>query len=185
MRRPLIASCVMLGVIAQCAAAAGGASLSGAITAPGLATTRALIVAGGGPADFKTLTLVAALAGSEANADIARLVARFGAPAVKDFIVTFDFVVADAQRLMKQRGIALPANPEPDPAAGKALSAALYRAGTNVSRGDFRVERMLDRLVSQPVRSQVMTDLDAHHGARAAQNYAVILPELLRELAGV
>jgi hypothetical protein len=175
MRRRLIASCLTLGVIAPCAAAAG--------SAPGWATTRALIVAGGGPAEFMTLKLVGALAGSEANADIARLVARFGAPAVKDFIVTFDFVVADAQRLMKQRGIELPANPQPDSAAGKALTAALYRAGTNASGGDFRVERMLDRLVSQPVRLQVMADVDAKYGSRIAQNYALLLPELLKGLS--
>jgi hypothetical protein len=150
--------------------------------APKLPTTLALVIAGGGPADFKTTTLIGVLAGPNANAEVARLTKQFGAPIVKEFITTFDFVIADALRLVKAHGIALPASPDPDPTDGKALWAALYAAGVDRSTGSYNVDCMLDNLVSHPLRVQIMKDIDARYGAAVDASFRVALLQVMNDL---
>src|SRR5664279_5634012 len=157
-----------------------GGSVSTA--APQLPTTLSLVVAGGGPADFKTTTLVGVLAGPNANAEVASLTKQFGAPTVKQFITTFDFVIADALRLLKENNITLPAAPTPDPKDGKALSAALYTAGVDGTNGTYNVEYMLDNLVSHPLHVQIMKDIDAKYGVAADANYHVALLQVMKDL---
>jgi hypothetical protein len=157
-----------------------GGSVSTA--APKLPTTLSLVVAGGGPGEFKTTTLVGVLAGPNANAEVASLTKQFGAPTVKQFITTFDFVIADALRLVKENNIELPAAPDPDPKDGKALSAALYTAGVDSSTGTYNVEYMLDSLVSHPLHVQIMKDIDAKYGVTADANYHVALLQVMRDL---
>jgi hypothetical protein len=157
-----------------------GGSVSTA--APRLPTTLSLVVAGGGPADFKTTTLVGVLAGPSANAEVASLTKQFGAPTVKQFISTFDFVIADALRLVKENNIALPAAPSPDPKDGKALSAALYSTGVDSASGTYNVEYMLDNLVSHPLHVQIMKDIDARYGVAADANYHLALLQVMKDL---
>ena len=161
-----------------------GARFGGSVStaAPQLPTTLSLVTAGGGPADFKTTTLVGVLAGSDANAEVAKLTKQFGAPTVKQFITTFDFVIADALRLVKENKIALPSTPQPDPKDGKALSAALYNAGLDASTGKYNVEYMLDNLVSHPLHVQIMKDIDAKYGVGADANYHVALLQVIKDL---
>lgn len=157
-----------------------GGSVSTA--APRLPTTLSLVVAGGCPTDFKTTTLVGVLAGSNANAEVAGLTKQFGAPTVKQFITTFDFVIADTLRLVKENNIVLPAAPVPDPKDGKALSAALYNAGVDGTTGTYNVEYMLDNLVSHPLHVQIMKDIDAKYGVAADANYHIALLQVMKDL---
>jgi hypothetical protein len=173
------AGAVCLSAACAVRAFAGDAAMSGmkmpharfggsvSTAAPKLPATLALVIAGGGPADFRTTTLIGVLAGPNANAEVAGLTKQFGAPTVREFITTFDFAIADALRLLKAHGIALPASPDPDPKDGKALSAALYAAGLDRSTGSYNVEYMLDNLVSHPLHVQIMKDIDAKYGAAA------------------
>jgi hypothetical protein len=161
-----------------------GARFGGSVStsAPNLQTTLALVIAGGGPADYKTTTLVGVLAGPNANAEVAKLTKQYGAPTVKEFITTFDFVIADALRLVKENGIALPATPTPDPTDGKALSAALYTAGVDSTTGTYNVEYMLDSLVSHPLHVQIMKDIDAKYGVKADATYHIALLQVMQDL---
>jgi hypothetical protein len=177
MVRRFAALAAALGIAAACAA-----PVFGRVSAPKLPMTSALVIAGGGPADFKTTTLIGVLAGGNVNAEVADLTKQFGAPAVKGFITTFDFVIADALRLVKAHGMALPVEPDPDPTDGKALWAALYAAGVDPSTGSYTVEDMLDKLVSHPLRVEIMQDIDAKFGAAAAANYRVVLRQVMHDL---
>lgn len=151
--------------------------------APNLPLTLSVVVAGGGPQKFKAATLVGTLAGSLTDAEVKSLTAKFGAAGVGSFLDTFDFVIADALRLVEQNHIALPATPAPAPTDGKALSAALYTAGVT-SEGRFDVEYMLDHLTSHPLHVQIMNDIDADSklGPKADANYHVVLRQAMLDL---
>jgi hypothetical protein len=148
--------------------------------APDLALTLSMIVAGGGPAHFKTTTLVGTLAGAQAKAEVAKLTKQFGAKKLQSFLTVFDFVVADSLKIVTAKKIPLPKQPNPNPKDGKALSAALYTAG--VAGGGYNVEVMLDKLVSHPIHVQVMDDIDAKYGRLADANYHVILTQAVLDL---
>ena len=139
-----------------------------------------MIVAGGGPAHFKSTTLVGTLAGAQTKAEVAKLTKQFGAKQVSSFLTVFDFVVADSLKIVTQKKIPLPKQPKPNPKDGKALSAALYTAG--VANGDYNVENMLDHLVSHPIHVQVMDDIDKKYGRDADGNYHAILTQAVLDL---
>ena len=147
---------------------------------PTLPLTLSMIVAGGGPAHFKSTTLVGTLAGPATKAEVAKLTKQFGAQRVQSFLTVFDFVVSDSLRLVTEKKIALPKAPSPNPKDGKALSAALYTAG--VEDGRYNVEIMLDHLVSHPIHVQVMDDIDAKYGQTADSYYHVILTQAVLDL---
>ncbi len=149
---------------------------------PRFGTTLALIQAGGGPSGFKTMTLIEALAGSHANLEVARLVRRNGAAAVKTFVVTFDFVVADALRVFKRRHLGLRAQRETDSPDGKVLAADLYAAGTSKASRAFRVETLLDSLFSVGVHDRIMHDVGAAYGPASDATYHRVLEQLVTDL---
>ncbi len=148
--------------------------------APDLPLTLSMIVAGGGPAHFKSTTLVGTLAGPKASAEVAKLTKQFGAQKLQSFLTVFDFVVSDSLKIVTAKKIPLPKQPKPDPKDGKALSAALYTAG--VVDGRYNVEVMLDKLVSHPIHVQVMDDIDAKYGRNADANYHIILTQAMLDL---
>jgi hypothetical protein len=148
--------------------------------APDLPVTLSMIVAGGGPAHFKSTTLVRVLAGAKTKAEVAKLTKQFGAKQVTSFLTVFDFVVADSLKIVTQKKIPLPKQPRPDPKDGKALSAALYTAG--VADGSYNVEKMLDHLVSHPIHVQVMDDIDQKYGRDADGNYHAVLTQAVLDL---
>jgi hypothetical protein len=150
---------------------------------PALPVTLSMIVAGGGPSDFSTLVLVKTLAGSKTEAEVASLNAKFGAAKVANFLKVFDFVVADSLKIVKEKGVALPSAPNPDPTNGEALAGALWGAG-QTGHG-FNVEVMLDRAVSHPIHDQVMTDIDAKYGIAADADYHAVLNQAMQDLASV
>lgn len=150
---------------------------------PALPVTLSMIVAGGGPSNFQTVTLVQTLAGSKADAEVASLKAKFGADKVTNFVTIFPFVVSDSLKIAKAKGVALPSTPNPDPKDGKALAKALWDAG-QTGHG-FNVEVMLDRAVSHGIHDQVMTDIDAKYGVAKDADYHAVLNQAMHDLAAV
>jgi len=165
----------------------GGARFGGSVYSnnPKLTNTLALVVAGGGPAKFSTVTLVKSLAGDKADVEVASLTKKYGAATVTQFIKTFDFVIADSLKIVTAKKVKLPAKPDPDPTDGKALSAALYMDGVDAKTGKFNVEYMLDHLVSHPIHVQVMKDIDAKYGSAADATYHVALLQVIKDLKAV
>ena len=156
----------------------GGSVYTGA---PDLPLTLSMVMAGGGPAHFKTATLVGVLAGPNANAEVAKLTKQYGAAGVKQYLAVFDFVVTDSLKRATAAGVKLPSQPEPDPADGKALATALYKAGIDPKLG-YNVEYMLDHLVSHPIHVQVMKDIDAKFGPKADAVYHVVTLVVMQDL---
>ncbi len=150
---------------------------------PALPVTLSMIVAGGGPSNFKTLTLVKTLAGPKTDAEVASLKQKFGDQKVANFLTVFDFVVSDSLRIVKAKNITLPTQPNPDPKDGKALSQALWGAGQ--TGNGFNVEVMLDRAVSHPIHDQVMDDIDKKYGIGADADYHAVLNQAMHDLATV
>ncbi|HKE37724.1 MAG TPA: hypothetical protein VKB39_09830 [Candidatus Baltobacteraceae bacterium] len=150
---------------------------------PALQVTLSMVIAGGGPSNFQTVTLVKTLAGSKADAEVASLKAKFGADKVTNFVTIFPFVVSDSLKIAKEKGVALPSTPNPDPKDGKALAKALWDAG-QTGHG-FNVEVMLDRAVSHGIHDQVMTDIDAKYGVAKDADYHAVLNQAMHDLASV
>jgi len=151
--------------------------------APALPVTLSMVIAGGGPGNFQTTTLVGVLAGPKAGPEVASLTKKFGATKVGNFVKVFNFVVADTLKIVTAKQIALPKTPSPDPKNGKALAAALWGAGQ--TGNGFNVEVMLDRAVSHGIHDQVMTDIDAKYGLAADADYHAVLNQAMHDLASV
>jgi hypothetical protein len=153
--------------------------------APELPLTLAVVGAGGGPSAFDSAKLVGVLAGPLTQAEVAKLGKQFGSANVGSFLKTFDFVINDSLKIVTAEKVALPSTPAPDPSDGKALSAALYKAGVLPS-GKFDVEYMLDHLVTHKIHVQVMDDIDADKGLGpvADANYHKVLTQAMLDLKG-
>lgn len=149
--------------------------------APALAVTLSMVEAGGGPSNFSTLTLLKTLAGSLFDAEVAKLTKQYGKDQIGQFVKTFDFVVSDSLKIVKEKKVQLPSEPNPNPKDGKALAGALWGAG-QTGEG-FNVEVMLDRAVSHPIHMQVMKDIDAKYGLAADAQYHAILTTAMKDLA--
>jgi len=148
---------------------------------PALAVTLSMVEAGGGPSDFDTVTLLKTLTGSHFDAEVAKLTTQYGKAQVGQFIKTFNFVVDDSLKIVTEKKIALPSQPNPDPKNGEALAGALWAAGQT---GDgFNVEVMLDRAVSHPIHFKVMSDIDVKYGLAADAQYHAILTTAMKDLA--
>ncbi len=149
--------------------------------APALAVTLSMVEAGGGPSNFSTVTLLKTLTGSLFDAEVGKLTQQYGKDQIAQFLKTFDFVVSDSLRIVTEKKIALPSQPNPDPHNGPALAKALWMAG-QTGEG-FNVEVMLDRAVSHPIHLQVMKDIDAKYGLAADAQYHAILTTAMKDLA--
>jgi len=147
---------------------------------PNLPLTVSMVVAGGGPGKFETTTLVKSLAGDLTAAELKSLTDKYGAEKIGQFVKTFDFVVADTLKIVSAAKIELPA-PQADAKDGKGLSAALYTVGVTKD-GNFDVEFMLDNLVSHPIHTKIMDDIDAKYGRTADQDYHMILTQAMKDL---
>ncbi|HEY2473517.1 MAG TPA: hypothetical protein VGI19_01830 [Candidatus Cybelea sp.] len=147
---------------------------------PDLPLTLSMIVAGGGPKNFQTGTLLKVLTGNLFDAEVAKLTKQYGQDQVGQFLKTFDFVVNDSLRIVTTKKVVLPSSPSPDPSNGPALAAALWKAGQ--SGEGFNVEVMLDRLVSHPIHLQVMKDIDAKYGLGVDAQYHAILTTAMKDL---
>jgi hypothetical protein len=151
--------------------------------APALPVTLSMVIAGGGPANFQTLTLVKVLAGDKTDAEVASLKKQFGDTKVTNFVKIFPFVVSDSLKIAKEKGVKLPSSPSPNPKDGEALAGALWAAGQ--TGHSFNVEVLLDRAVSHPIHEQVMKDIDAKYGLAADADYHAVLNQAMHDLATV
>lgn len=149
---------------------------------PALQVTLSMIVAGGGPANFQTVTLLKTLTGNKFDAEVDKLTKQYGKDKVGNFLKVFDFVVSDSLRIVKDKHVALPSSPDPDPHNGPELAKALWLAGQTGT--GFNVEVMLDRAVSHPIHVQVMSDIDHKYGIAADADYHAILNTAMHDLAG-
>jgi hypothetical protein len=137
----------------------GGPVYSGA---PALGVTAALVMAGGGPAKFSTAAALTTMLGkATVGAEVGKLTKQYGAPAVKQWLKTFDFAVADSLKIATAKGIKLPAA---DPKlTGAKLASTLVTAGTDLT-GTFQIEYLLDKAVSHGIHVEVMNDIDKAPG---------------------
>ncbi|MBV8728092.1 MAG: hypothetical protein JO233_09915 [Candidatus Eremiobacteraeota bacterium] len=152
--------------------------------APVLGATLAVVVAGGGPKNYSTMTLLKTLAGDKTDAEVAKLSKTYGKPAVGQFVKTFDFIISDALHYVTVKHIELPSQPAVDPKDGEKLAGALWGA-TSIGGGNHNVEVGLDHLVGHPLHMQIMKDIDAKYGVAADAQYHVILLTALTDLANV
>lgn len=148
---------------------------------PALPVTLSMIVAGGGPSNFSTVTLLKDLTGPLFDPEMAKLTKQYGKEKIGNFVSVFNFVVADSLKIVTDKHVALPKEPSPDPKNGRALAAALWGAGQTPN--GFNVEVMLDRAVSHPIHVQVMKDIDAKYGLAADADYHAILTTAMHDLA--
>ena len=147
--------------------------------APNLALTAALVKAGGGAAHFSTATALTSMVGPTlVGQEVAKLDKQYGKAKVTQFLKTFDFAVDDSLKIATADGIKLPA---PAPLSGKALAAALVKAGTT-STGTFWTGWMLDHAVSNKIHNQVMDDIDAKYGEPADAEYHKISNQAFYDL---
>jgi hypothetical protein len=151
--------------------------------APALQVTLSMVEAGGGPSDFSTVTLLKVLTGPHFDAEVAKLTQQYGKDQVAQFLRTFDFVVNDSLKIVAQKRIPLPSQPNPNPKDGAALAGALWAAG-QTGEG-FNVEVMLDRAVSHPIHFTVMSHIDVKYGLAADAQYHAILTTAMKDLAVV
>jgi hypothetical protein len=147
---------------------------------PALPVTLSMIIAGGGPKHFDSVTLLKVLAGKNFNAEVGKLTKQYGKAKVGNFLTVFNFVISDSVKIVMAKKVKLPAKPSPDPKNGKALAAALWNAG--VIPGGWSVEVMLDRAVSHPIHVQVMKDIDAKYGIAKDADYHAILTTAMADL---
>ncbi len=150
---------------------------------PALQVTLAMVIAGGGPNNFNTVTLLKVLTGDKFDAEVGKLTKQYGKAKIGNFLKVFDYVVADSLKIAGEKHVALPRTPSPDPHNGPALAAALWSAGQ--TGNGFNVEVMLDRAVSHPIHVQVMKDIDAKYGIAADADYHAILTTAMHDLAAV
>lgn len=150
---------------------------------PALQVTLSMVIAGGGPKNFDTVTLLKDLTGDKFNAEVGKLTNEYGKTKVGNFLKVFNYVVDDTLKIVTAKHVALPSTPSPDPKNGKALAKALWDAG-QTGHG-FNVEVMLDRAVSHPIHVQVMKDIDQKFGIAADADYHAILNTAMHDLANV
>lgn len=148
---------------------------------PALQVTLSMIMAGGGPSHFESVTLLKTLTGTKFNAEVGKLTSQYGKTKVGNFLKVFNFVVSDAMQITKQKHIVLPKTPVPAPHNGPALARALWDAG-QTGRG-FSNEVMQDRAVSHAIHAQIMHDIDHKYGIAADADYHAILNTAMHDLA--
>jgi len=152
--------------------------------APALGVTLAVVMAGGGPKHYSTMTLLKTLAGDKTNAEVASLSKTYGKAAVGQFVKTFDFIISDALHYVTVKHVALPSQPAVDPKNGEALAGALWGA-SSIGGSRHNVEVGLDHLVGHALHLQIMKDVDAKYGVGADAQYHVILGKAMGDLASV
>ena len=97
-----------------------------------------MVEAGGGPSSFSTVTLLKTLAGSHFDAEVAKLTNQYGKAQVGQFLKTFDFVVDDSLKIVTEKKIALPSQPNPNPKMAKRWPAHYGRQARPVKASTSR-----------------------------------------------
>lgn len=159
-----------------CAANAYAAATS----APNAATTADLYQAGGTPGSFSTVRALGAMIGEDATtAEIKKLKAQYGGPAVDRFEKISDFVMNDAWKRAGQGNVAFPSPLTLQP---RDLANGVLRAGTDAN-GAFEMPTFLDKAVTPSVHAQVMSDVAARYGAGSGAQYYRVGNQLFYDVA--
>lgn len=147
---------------------------------PALPVTVALVMAGGGPANFSLVTALNHMLGSATvNAEVAKLTKQYGKRRVGEWVSGIDFAVDDTLKIAQQKHIQLPA---PAQLSGVDLAKALVSAGT-AADGTFWAGYLFDHALSHGIHMQVMDDTDAKYGATYDANYHLITNQAFYDVA--
>lgn len=161
--------------------ALGGVLLLGAGPgSPSLPVTAAFIAAGGGAGSFSTVRAFNTTIGADAlQAELRSLRSKFGSEDVDRFVRAMDFTMIDAWKRAGQDDVAIP---PPSSDSGKTLVLDMIRAGT-APGGAFRMNAMLDALLTPQVHGQVQSDLNARYGPDAAATLDRVGTQFFSDLA--
>jgi hypothetical protein len=150
--------------------------------APALELTLAMVLAGGAQ-HFRSTSLLSTLAGNHAEAEASKLQTQFGQERMMNFFRVSDFMIVDTMRIFDTREIPRPDAPKPDPSDARALTIAIYRAGSPATAGTaFNVDYLLDHLMTHAVHQQVVQDVGEHFGSGAYPNYVEVLRQTMSDL---
>jgi hypothetical protein len=163
------------------ALALSGAVLLGAgPTSQSLPLTVAFINAGGGAGSFSTVRAFTNLIGSDAlQAELRNLRSQYNSDDDQRFVRAMDFTISDAWQRAGQDDVKMPS---PSTDSGKALVRDMINAGT-APGGAFRMNAMLDALLTPKVHGQVMNDLNARYGPDASPNLERVGTQFFSDLA--
>lgn len=186
----LIAGCAMGGQSGMDGSSMQGASMSTQATnrfggpvyggKPALAVTVALVQAGGGPGHFSLVTALDHMLGKKTvEAEVAKLTKQYGTHRVHAWVEVMNFYVADTLKIVKAKGIALPA---PAKLSGVELAKTLVKVGTDKD-GVFWAGLMFDHAVSHPIHVQLMDDADAKYGAKWDANAHAVTNQAFYDVA--
>lgn len=151
---------------------------------PDLALSLSLDLAGGGPDRFATTRLIDVLFGARAAPEEARLRARLGSARYAAFTRTLDYAVPHAIALLAAANVPLPDEPVPPSDDGRALAAALDRAGTT-AHGRFDADALFGVLLPRDVHRTLSADLARRLGPQGnvvLQNALTLVMADLRTL---
>ncbi len=163
---------LVIGVVV-CATPARAVVYAGA---PDLALTVRFITTGSESDGFHARTLFARAFGVKWPKEEARLRQRYSAQRVRDCEALLDYAIADAVRVVKRDGVALP----PAQAGAQPLPVALWTAGLTPS-GRYDVGYMLERLITHPYHHEIMRDLDARFGPRINASFHIVLASIVED----
>lgn len=136
---------------------------------PDVATTSALVLAGGGGRVYSARRALNAILGVELlDPEVINLQKHYGARAVASWMHISTYIVKDAVRPGAVPRVRLPL--PPGPLVGKRLATALVADGTGPS-GAFWTGLWLDKLFSPAVHVRVMHDVDSRFGRAADATY--------------
>lgn len=147
---------------------------------PALATTHALVKAGGGVAHFKFSTALVAMLGQKTvDAEVAKLSQQYGKQQTQAFIQHMTIYVDDALKRATEQGIKLP---PPADLHGADLAKALVKAGTTPD-GTFWSGYFFDHTISHKLHNQVMADIDAKYSHTVDGSTHKILNQAMYDVA--
>lgn len=149
-------------------------------SAPNLAATAAFVQAGGGAGHFRFQTALGSMAGDKTiDKEVGKLENQYGKVAVMQWLKTWDFAVSYALHDAMKSGVSIP---PPANLHGKALAAALVRAGMT-NDGTFWTGYMLDHTISHNIHDATMDAIDAKYSPTADTMYHKITNQAMYDLA--
>lgn len=155
----------------------GGPSYMGS---PNLAATAAFVQAGGGAGHFSFQKALNSMVGDKmVDGEVGKLEKQYGKRAVMQWLATWNFAVENSLQTAMKAGVTIPA---PADVHGKALAAALVKAGTGAN-GVFWTGDMLDHTISHKIHDSTMDAIDSKYSPKADAMYHKITNQAMYDLA--
>ena len=147
---------------------------------PALTTTAALVMAGGGAANFSTAKALTSMVGpSLVSAEVKKLSKQYGRAKVASWLAVSDYSVRNAAATAIAAGVKFPTPPMSLQGHKLAVALVTYGAGS----GTFYTGTMLDHLVTHKIHVSTMDAIDAKYGAGADGNYHRISDQAFVDVA--